>query len=424
MLQTINTPTKLAAKDVVSCLVCGETANTKIGLSNYYNDNNNENNTEEEVDIDTLSPDEIRQESMRRLERLPVDKNALKSSSRKRRKKLLEQDFMASNWDHAVSLSIGSTQSVRCDKFISCVERNAIPYVAACLRYGVDVDWINEYGQTALYVAVWREYKEIVELLLQYGSNPSIVTNGGSTIPRLCQANGRDDIMDLILRYHSTFEDTNYLDRYVDLKGLGDSAISPKAVTTLIPDFSDHPGAGSFIIDETISNEAINILVRLHRTLPGDQNQKQKKNSILCSDRSYYCDAEGTVCALLKQVLERSNLVKGKPGEIKVYPYMRFLHYSKPGTILAPHVDLCRVDPFSSDQELRSTHTFILYLTDCHTGGETCLLGEVSGEGREVCLAKVEPRQGRLLVFPHVTPHEGLEVVDVPKILLRGELQL
>ena len=52
------------------------------------------------------------------------------------------------------------------------------------------------------------------------------------------------------------------------------------------------------------------------------------------------------------------------------------------------------------------------------------MLEDVAGEGRSVVLAKVAPRRGRLLVFPHVTPHEGMEVLDVPKILLRGEVQI
>ena len=31
------------------------------------------------------------------------------------------------------------------------------------------------------------------------------------------------------------------------------------------------------------------------------------------------------------------------------------------------------------------------------------------------------PRRGRVLVFPHDCPHAGRPVVDVPKLLLRGE---
>jgi hypothetical protein len=51
-------------------------------------------------------------------------------------------------------------------------------------------------------------------------------------------------------------------------------------------------------------------------------------------------------------------------------------------------------------------------------------LEEVTADGSAASLAKVSPRKGRLLIFPHLTPHEGMEVADVPKILLRGELQI
>ena len=43
----------------------------------------------------------------------------------------------------------------------------------------------------------------------------------------------------------------------------------------------------------------------------------------------------------------------------------------------------------------------------------------VSASGQ--VLARVEPRRGRLLVFPHACPHAGLAVIDAPKLLLRGE---
>ena len=104
---------------------------------------------------------------------------------------------------------------------------------------------------------------------------------------------------------------------------------------------------------------------------------------------------------------------------------------------MAPHVDLSRVDPFCVGR--RSTHTFLLYLTDCAAGGETALLrrlprnddgGNGGGQGGgdndqndgDNLLAAVAPRRGRLLLFPHACPHEGRPVVDVPKVFLRGEL--
>ena len=65
----------------------------------------------------------------------------------------------------------------------------------------------------------------------------------------------------------------------------------------------------------------------------------------------------------------------------------------------------------------QSTHTFILYLLDCE-GGETALLQSVT---EDVVLANVRPLRGRLLLFPHMCPHEGRPVVKGPKLLIRGE---
>jgi len=146
---------------------------------------------------------------------------------------------------------------------------------------------------------------------------------------------------------------------------------------------------------------------------------------------SYYCDAEGSIRQLLGSVIERtvSDKIPMSKSEVKVFPHMRFLNYSTSGTILPPHIDLCRADPFCPSSEKqspkhRSTHTFILYLTYCQSGGETNLLECVSADGSSDILATVSPQRGRLLIFPHSTPHEGREVVDIPKILLRGEVQL
>jgi Ankyrin repeats (many copies) len=55
-------------------------------------------------------------------------------------------------------------------------------------------------------------------------------------------------------------------------------------------------------------------------------------------------------------------------------PNMRFLNYSIIGSSSPPHVDLSR----RTKDNRRSTHTFLLYLADCHEGGETRLLRSVN----------------------------------------------
>lgn len=138
--------------------------------------------------------------------------------------------------------------------------------------------------------------------------------------------------------------------------------------------------------------------------------------------------------------------------------HMRFLTYSHAGSCSPPHTDLSR-----RTQDGRcSTHTFLLYLTNCESGGETRLLRSVNPKNRAVVaisdgkgcvsgrgedgegvtvstgsgvvslgattsavsnvLATIRPRRGRVLIFPHCCPHEGRAADSLPKILLRGEM--
>ena len=110
---------------------------------------------------------------------------------------------------------------------------------------------------------------------------------------------------------------------------------------------------------------------------------------------------------------------------------MRFLLYDRPGLTLPAHVDLARTDP---DTGVRSTHTFILYLEGEGQGdeGATALLRKVNPSSKKEkpsrlpidnVLAVVTPKRGRLLVFPHMCPHEG-RATGPRKALLRGEVML
>jgi 2OG-Fe(II) oxygenase superfamily len=136
--------------------------------------------------------------------------------------------------------------------------------------------------------------------------------------------------------------------------------------------------------------------------------------------------------------------------------HMRFLTYSHAGSCSPPHTDLSR----RTQDGKCSTHTFLLYLTDCESGGETRLLRSVNPKSRAVdalsdgrgsgrredvedvsgavspvaisatdsasaasnVLATIRPRRGRMLIFPHSCPHEGRAADSLPKILLRGEM--
>lgn len=106
-------------------------------------------------------------------------------------------------------------------------------------------------------------------------------------------------------------------------------------------------------------------------------------------------------------------------------PHMRFLHYSKIGGGLPAHVDLARTDELGR----RSTHTFILYLWNAQTETGETEIGQKAENGETVLLTcmedsaaatlvAVEPRRGRLLLFPHMCPHLARPIAS-PKLLLR-----
>ena len=214
-----------------------------------------------------------------------------------------------------------------------------------------------------------------------------------------------------------------------------------KVVQLLIPEdtliskvgnrYCSHPGAGkSFLLGGFFSRVYLDRLISLVDTLPIAEHQKQKQRN--CSDRLYYCDAEGWVVTGLTTAL--SNALSDRldhSDRIFVFPHMRFLNYKYPGDFLAPHIDLTRTN---TTLDITSTHTFILYLNDCSLcGGETVLLKQLvcaadSKEQLVTCddnvLAVALPGLGRLLIFPHRCPHAGLEVRNPPKLLLRGEVYL
>lgn len=337
--------------------------------------------------------------------KLPKDGNDLKRTAGKPKRTKNTRFILSSTWSDAVKPFLGSSQESRTDRFFSFVESGALNRVRGCLEAGIDLDLMNQYGQTALYVAAWRGRAKVARLLLENGANPNGLANGRTLPSDAAAKSGFVDLVDLLHQYGGSRAIGDVECLHLPTRDL--------EVKEIIPLSMEHPGAGSYTIDGLLDESCTQSLIQLWNSLPVAEG-KQKAGP--CSERRYYCDITGFVTCLLNSVMGAVN--DQMQGGITFLPFMRFLCYSESGTILAPHVDLSRVDVDSGQQ---STHTFILYLTDCNQGGATSLIHSLSGPGRHEKLAVVRPVRGRLLLFPHFCPHEGEAVVDVPKLLIRGE---
>ncbi|RHY13823.1 hypothetical protein DYB25_000485 [Aphanomyces astaci] len=303
----------------------------------------------------------------------------------------------------ALQLYVGLTPKQRdAEMFKAVVARNA-GRLRALVHVGVDVNCRNEYGQTCLFMAAWTGDLGCVEALLASGAAADLADNAG-TLPSQCALrHGHHAIASILHQANMIILPCQ--DHHEDQEGVVANGLEhlhpPTRFVELIPSASAHPGAGSGYFDNVFPDDFLARLDALHGTLPVAPKEKES-----CSNRSYFCDSLGWVLDGVRRACGRA-----------VFPNMRFLHYTDVGGSLPAHVDLSRTDL----QGVTSTKTFIIYLTTCASGGQTNLLTSTNAHDHNV-LAAVQPRRGRLLIFPHLCPHEGAVVQHVPKLLLRGEM--
>merc|ERR1712070_996788 len=95
------------------------------------------------------------------------------------------------------------------------------------------------------------------------------------------------------------------------------------------------------------------------------------------AQRCFFCDAQGWILERLEAVMQAAGY------EAEVSPLMRFLVYKNAGVPLAPHEDYQWLPGYVSaeipgygPEGWETTHSFLLYLTDCEKGGETLLLAD------------------------------------------------
>ena len=323
--------------------------------------------------------------------------------------------------------------------------------VAALLDAGVArCSGVDEYGRTALFLAAAAGHIDVAESLLEHGARVSQAANGG-WMPRAaaaamghtalasrlamagaaCPHAGAQPVLWKALAYRgiasASKDDAAQADSTAVTGPRDDDAATEPHVRTLVPlELDGHPGSGTLSIDDALPPGSVDALLQLWRSLP--TAPKDKPSPI---DRAYYADVDGCLAHVIDGALKRAGVLRERDrSRPAAQPLVRFLHYATVGGSLPAHVDLPRV----VDGE-RTTHSFLLYLTDCERGGETLLLEAKPGDerlksaggvapGERSVIAVSAPRRGRLLIMPHACPHAAAPVDSVPKTLIRGELLL
>eukprot|EP00927_Polykrikos_kofoidii_P045461 TRINITY_DN39466_c0_g1_i2.p1 TRINITY_DN39466_c0_g1~~TRINITY_DN39466_c0_g1_i2.p1 ORF type:complete len:827 (-),score=155.07 TRINITY_DN39466_c0_g1_i2:84-2540(-) len=297
------------------------------------------------------------------------------------------------------------------------------------LKGGADVDAPDEYGRTPAYLAAEAGQEKSLKVLAEFRADLDRPANGGTT-PILAAAVAGKLSMVSVLELcgadpaRKSFAGravADYLSLQPHLLVQGDTekaAMERTKTTVVCSADEDYAGAGTVYVDNYFTEDFLQRLEALNESLPMAAKEKASP-----TDRAYFADAEGWVTQQLNAAIAASGLEVVS----ETLPLMRFLIYPRPGGYLPPHVDLSR-----THHGRKSTHTFLLYLSDCSEGGETLMLEALTGDhelaafggvapGERTTVARVAPRRGRLLLFPHHCPHAAAPVVDAPKLLLRGE---
>ena len=138
----------------------------------------------------------------------------------------------------------------------------------------------------------------------------------------------------------------------------------------------DHTG---YVLDNALTSSYMFKLQCLRKSLPVDKEKKKTAayRRFLCAENDLMWIRDGLVSAIRDGLLETKDAFDDDGDHddiiVRVLPWMRFLEYTEPNGSLGPHTDaLIRC----KETNVWSTHTLLLFCSDCDVGGETTLLPE------------------------------------------------
>ena len=234
--------------------------------------------------------------------------------------------FRARALNEIAVLYLGYTQTARNTELFRASAAGNSRRLRALFSAGININWQDEYGHTALFLASWYGVKNSVSVLLAIGADPTIADNMGTIPLVVAKANGHNWIVEKLSKYvareesvsatttttHSLCEDLERLsvqqshscgDENAVETSIRSACFTPltaKDIQIVIDFNAAHPGAGTFYVDNMFSDSELELLVNIFNSLPVAEPEKSA-----CSHRSYYCDATGSVRRLLGDVLHK-----------------------------------------------------------------------------------------------------------------------
>ena len=221
----------------------------------------------------------------------------------------------------------------------------------ALYQAGIDVNWRNEYGQTAVYLCCCYGHAALLcRLVSEWGADGTIADNSGVYPCEIAKAYGHRECESFLLpcipstsaqlhscpygciRYDHTHHSHN-----THTNSTAISTGSPQSVHILIDPTSSHPGAGSFYADGFIPHTLLQALVTMQKGVLVEAPPEK----LSCSSRYYMCDSLGGVRQALdialagvrRCILEHHDELGVDRDCLRIptqaLPHMRFLEVSE-----------------------------------------------------------------------------------------------